>query len=88
MRSTFALVSRSWYFSTFTSGLRSAMAFAALSTFGRADAARGVEDLALQVRGVDRVGVDDAERADAGRGEVERRGAAEPARAEEKHLGS
>jgi hypothetical protein len=32
-----------------------------------------VEDLALQVRGVDHVHVDDAERADAGGGEVERR---------------
>ena len=53
-----------------------------------ADAARRVEDLALQVRRVDGVGVDEAERADAGRREVERRGRAEAAGAEEQHLRS
>ena len=42
-----------------------------------------VHDLALQVRLVDDVGVDDAERADAGGCEVERRGRAEPAGADE-----
>ena len=38
-----------------------------------ADAVDVVQDLALQVRRVDLVHVDDADRADAGRGEVERR---------------
>ena len=62
------------------------MAFSALSTLGVPDAAGRVEDLALEVRRVDDVGVDEAERADAGRREVERRGAAEAARAEQEHL--
>ena len=44
-----------------------------------------MDDLALQVRVVDDVGVDDAERADAGCGEVERRRRAEPAGADEEH---
>ena len=39
-----------------------------------ADALEVVQDLALQVRRVDDVHVDDAERADAGGGEVERGG--------------
>ena len=38
-----------------------------------ADAVDVVQDLALQVRRVDLVHVDDADRADAGRGEIERR---------------
>ena len=42
-----------------------------------------MDDLALEVRLVDDVGVDDAERADARRGEVERRRRPEPARADE-----
>src|SRR6185437_7969704 len=42
-----------------------------------------VRDLALQVGGVDDVVVDDAEPADAGRGEVEARGAAEAAGADQ-----
>ena len=45
-----------------------------------------MEDLALQVRRVDDVHVDDAERADAGGGEVERGRRAEPAGAEQEHL--
>ena len=48
--------------------------------------ARGrVDDLALEVRLVDDVGVDDAERADARRGEVERGRGAEPARADQEN---
>ena len=45
-----------------------------------------VEDLALEVREVDDVEVDDADRADAGEREVERRRAAEAARADDQHL--
>ena len=45
-----------------------------------------MEDLALQVRRVDDVHVDDAERADAGGREVQRGGGAEAAGAEEEHL--
>ena len=45
-----------------------------------------VQDLALEVREVDDVEVDDADRADAGEGEVERRGAAEAAGADDEHL--
>ena len=52
-----------------------------------ADAVHVVQDLALQVRRVDDVHVDDAERADARGREVERGGGAEAARAEEQHLG-
>ena len=44
-----------------------------------------VDDLALQVRVVDHVGIHDAERADARRGEVERSGGAEPACADQEH---
>jgi hypothetical protein len=43
----------------------------------------GVDDLALQVGVVDDVGIDDPERADAGRGEIERRGRAEPTGADQ-----
>ena len=54
---------------------------------GPADVGLPVDDLALQVRLVDDVVVDDAERADAGGGEVEQRRAAEAARADDEHLG-
>ena len=46
-----------------------------------------VDHLALQVGGVDDVVVDEADRADAGGGEVERGRRAEPAGAEQQHLG-
>ena len=46
-----------------------------------------VDHLALQVGGVDDVVVDEADRADPGRGEVERGRRAEPAGAEQQHLG-
>ena len=46
-----------------------------------------VDDLALEVRGVDHVVVDEADRADAGRREVERGRRAESAGAEQQHLG-
>ena len=45
-----------------------------------------MEHLALEVRGVDDVHVDDPDRADAGRGEVEGRRRAQPARAEQEDL--
>ena len=54
---------------------------------GHADAVGRVDDLALQVGDVDHVVVDDAERADAGGGEVERGRRAEAAGAEQQHLG-
>ena len=44
-----------------------------------------MDDLALEIRVVDDVGVDDAERADAGRREVERRRRAEPAGTDQEH---
>ncbi len=46
------------------------------------DGVRGVDDLALQIRFVDDVEVDEAERADAGGGEVEGEGGAEAAGAD------
>ena len=53
---------------------------------GDADALGGVDHLALEVGEVDDVVVDDAERADAGGGEVERGRRAEAAGAEQQHL--
>ena len=50
------------------------------------DAVDVVQDLALQVRGVDLVHVDDADRADAGGGEVHRGGRAEATGTEQEHL--
>ena len=52
-----------------------------------ADAGGGVDDLALQVGQVDHVVVDDAQRADAGRGEVQRDRRAQAAGAQQQHLG-
>ena len=52
-----------------------------------ADAVHVVQDLALQVRLVDHVHVDDAEGAHTGGGQVERRGAAEATGTEEQDLG-
>ena len=46
-----------------------------------------MDDLALEVRLVDDVRVDDPEPADTGRGEVQRRGRAEAAGADQQHLG-
>src|SRR5690606_22952915 len=51
------------------------------------DALRTVEDLPLEVREVDFVGIRDGEPADSGRGEVERRRAAEAARADDERTG-
>src|SRR6516225_6747577 len=52
---------------------------------GPADLGRAVDDLALQVRERDRVVVDDAERADPGRGEIEQRRRAQPAGPDDQH---
>ena len=54
---------------------------------GPADVGLPVDDLALQVRLVDRVELDDAERADAGRGQVHEHRRAETAGADGEHLG-
>jgi hypothetical protein len=51
-----------------------------------ADAVRRVQDLSLQVRRIDDVRVDDAERPHARGGEVQRRGRPEAAGADEEHL--
>ena len=52
-----------------------------------ADAVDVVQDLALQVRRVDLVHVDDADGSDTGRSEIERGGRPEPTGAEHEHLG-
>src|SRR6201996_6448850 len=54
---------------------------------GTADVGDAVDDLPLQVRLVHHVEVDDAERADAGRGQVQQRGRAETAGPDHQHLG-
>ena len=54
-----------------TSGLSSSMRCLRRLRLGHADRGHRVQHLALQVRLVDDVGVDDRDRADAGRGEVE-----------------
>src|SRR6266700_875387 len=76
MRSTFADVSRSLHATTWTSGLSA-------SIVRLAEALGRVDDLALQVRLVDDVRVDDPDPADAGCCKVERCGRAEPARADQ-----
>ena len=53
---------------------------------GLADILRLVDDLALQVREVDDIEVDEADRADAGRCEVHRSRCTEAARADHEHL--
>ena len=53
---------------------------------GASDVAGAVDDLALEVGAVDDVEVDDAEGADAGGGEVDEHGRAEPARADGEHF--
>ena len=57
------------------------------STFGVPTRCGVVDHLALQVREVDLVVVDDPQRPDPGSGEVERRGRAQAAGAEQQHLG-
>ena len=62
------------------------MSFAEAS-FERPMSGGAVQDLALQVAEVDGVEVDDADGADAGRGQVHRHRRAEPAGADAQHLG-
>ena len=50
-----------------------------------ADVARAVQDLALQVARVDGIEIDDADRSNAGRREIQRGGRSEPARADAEH---
>src|SRR6516165_1836671 len=75
--SALAATSRAACVSTVTCGLRRRIA--------AADLGRAVDDLALQVRERDRVVVDDAERADPGRGEIEQRRRAQPAGPDDQH---
>ena len=57
------------------------------AVFGDADPVGRVDHLALEVRRVDDVVIDDADRADAGGREVERGRRTEPAGAQQQHLG-
>ncbi len=74
------------YFTTFTSGLISWIDDLGGVDLRHADAVVRVGHLALEVREVDHVVVDEPDRADAGRGQVERRRRAEAAGAEQQHL--
>ena len=87
MRSTFSEVRRSWNVLTVTSGFSASSVRLRGLGLRVAEALGRVDDLALQVRLVDGVVVDDPERADAGGREVERRGRAEAAGADEEDLG-
>ena len=77
---------RVWYLTTSTSGLSALIVSSAESTFGTPTRLGRVDHLALEVREVDDVVVDDAERADAGGREVERGRRAEAAGAEQQDL--
>ena len=72
---------------TLTSGLSASIVFRADSVLGWPTRVGVVDHLALQVRLVDLVVVDQAERADAGRGQIEGRGSAQAAGADQQHLG-
>ena len=78
---------RTGYLTTFTSGLIAVDRLLGRVHLGRAHAVLGVDDLALEVGEVDLVVVDDAQRAHPGRGQVERGRRAEPAGAQQQHLG-
>ena len=71
---------------TLTSGLDAFSVSFADCDLRLADVVVLVQDLALQVRQVDDVEVDDADRADAREREVERDRRAKPARADDQHL--
>ena len=68
-----------------TPGLSAWIASCAESVFSRADIVGRVRDLALQIGKADRVEIDDADRADPGRRQIEQDGAAKPARADHQH---
>ena len=74
------------YFTTFTSGFSAFIVICGRVDLRHADAVGRVDDLALEVRQVDDVVVDDADRADARGGEVQRGRRAEPAGAEQQDL--
>ena len=78
---------RVWYLTTLTSGLSVVDRLLGGVDLRLADAVGRVDDLALEVGDVDDVVVDDADRADARGGEVERGRRAEAAGAEQQHLG-
>ena len=86
MSITFSLSSRVSCSRTSISGLISLMESRALG-LRPADVGLPVDDLALQVGLVDGVELDDAERADTGRGEVHQHRRAEAAGADGEHLG-
>ena len=71
--------------STWTSGFSASMRACAGFELRSADVGGAVDDLPLEVAEVDGVEVDEAERADAGRGEIERRRRSEPAGADAQH---
>ena len=71
---------------TSTSGLSASIVCLRRLDLRLADPLGVVDHLALEVRLVDHVVVDDAERPDSGRREVERRRRAEAARADQQHL--
>ena len=78
--------SRVSYVTTSTSGFSACSVCLRRVDLALTDAVDVVQDLALQVRRVDLVHVDDADRADTGRRQVQRRRRAEPAGAEQEHL--
>ena len=87
MSITLSLSSRTSCTTTLTSGLTSAIDSCADCGLGLADVGLAVDDLALQVGLVDGVELDDAERADPGRGQVQQRRAAQPAGPDHQHPG-
>ena len=83
--STFSEVSRSWKGTTVDVGVEGLDRALRGVDLRLAEVLRRVDDLALEVRVVDDVWVDDADRPDACRGEVEGGGRAEAARADQQH---
>ena len=73
--------------STWISGLRSSSRSRADFHLERADGGRAVDDLALQVGGIDHVVVHQADAPDAGRRQVQRHRRAQPAGADDQHRG-
>ena len=67
------------------SGFRSCSRACAASSFGRADVGCSVEHLAMQIRWLDVVEIDEADASDARRGEVESDRTSQSARADDEH---
>ncbi len=78
-------VKRTGNASTATCGLSARSRSAAAAAFVAPDVGRREYRLALQIRLVDRVVVDDADASDAGRGQIRKRRRAESARADDEH---